>query len=422
MRGPRGIRGVILVVLLLGCGFAGWRIVGLMKAEAALARGDIATVLRWRPDHAEALLRQAEAQLAAKDLAAAMASARRLLEADPMDGRGYRVLAQGEAAQGRKDQARTLYRIAARRAPRDLPARAWLAQDALERNDPADALVQIDAVLTLSPGTGATVFPVLAKLAADPDFADALADVLRRGPAWRGGMLAALQQAKPEDRDAADQVLGALQRKGGFSPDETAAWIEALLREGRWGQAHARWAAPFVAGGKPLPLLFNGNFMETPSGTGFDWRLPPMPGVIVTFEPDQGQGRALHARFLGRRVAGSFLEHRLLLAPGHYRLRYRLRTDAMRSDNGLGWHVSCDGQPQALAHGAPFPGSRTWHVSELDFTVPARDCPGQWLRLGNAGVASSGQLVSGDLWLAAALVEGRRSVNEKSSQPVAATP
>jgi len=190
MRGPRGL---LLGVLLLGCGLAGWRIVGLMNAEAAMARGDIATVLRWRPDHAEALLRKAEAQLAAKDLAAAMVSARRLLEADPMDGRGYRVLAQVEAAQERKDQARTLFRIAARRAPRDLPARAWLAQDALERNDPDDALVQIDAVLTLSPGTGTTVFPVLVKLSADPAFADALADVLRREPAWRGGMLAALQ-------------------------------------------------------------------------------------------------------------------------------------------------------------------------------------------------------------------------------------
>jgi hypothetical protein len=418
MRGPRGL---LLAALLLGCLFAGWRIVELKQADAALASDDIATALRWRPDHAEALLRQAEAQFAANDPTAAAATARRLLQAAPMDGRGYRVLAQVEAAQGRKDQARRLYRIAARRAPRDLPARAWLAQDALERNDPADALVQIDAVLTLSPRTGATVFPVLAKLAADPGFADALAHVLQRGPAWRPGMLAALQQAKPEDRDAADQVLGALQRKGGFSGEETAAWIEALLREGRWGQAHARWASPFIAGGKPLPLLFNGDFAQAPSGTGFDWRLPPTPGVIVTFEPDQGRGRALHARFLGRRVAGAFLEHRLLLAPGQYRFRHRLRTDALRSDNGLGWQVACEGQATALAQGAPFPGTRAWHAVELDFTVPAQGCTGQWLRLGNAGATRAGQLVNGDLWLAAAVVEGRKPAAEKSSQPVAPT-
>lgn len=415
----RGIRGGLLTALLLVAVIGGWRIVHLLQADAALARGDVAEALRWRPDHPEALFQQAEAQLKRHDPGAAAASARALLQVTPMDGRGYRLLAQVAAGAGRTDQARRLYRIAARRAPRDLPARAWLAQDALERGDPADALVQIDAVLTLSPGAGGTVFPVLAKLTADPAFAEALAERLRRGPAWRAGMLATLHQAKPEDRAAADQVLDALRHQGSFTPEETAAWIEALLREGRWGQAHARWAAPMVAGGTPLPLLFNGNFAHPPSGTGFDWRLPAMPGVIVTFEPEQGEGRALQARFLGRRVAGAFLEHRLLLAPGLYRFRYRLRTDALRSDNGLGWRVACEGQAGPLVQGAPIAGTRGWHVVELAFTVPAQGCPGQWLRLGNAGATSAGQLVNGELWLAAAVVEGRPPANEARAQAVA---
>ena len=418
----RGTRGLLMAALLVVSVWGGWRIWGLMQADAALARGDTVAALRWRPDHAEALLGQAETRLAAKDFAGAEASARQLLQATPMDGRGFRLLAQVAGAQGRKEQARTLYRIAARRAPRDLPARAWLAQDALERVDPDDALVQIDAVLTLSPGTGTTVFPVLVTLAGDPAFANALAEVLRRGPAWRAGMLAALHQAKPENREAADQVLDALQRKGGFTPEETIAWIEALLVEGRWGPAYARWAAPYVADGTPLPLLFNGNFAQTPSGSGFDWRLPATPGVIITFEQEQGEGRALRARFLGRRVAGAFLEHRLLLAPGHYRLRYRLRNDALRSDNGLGWSVSCEGQPAVLAHGVPMAGSRGWHAAELDFTVPAVDCPGQWLRLGNAGATRAGQLVNGDLWLESVLVEGRKRADESGRQQVAPTP
>jgi len=420
MHGARGW--LLLAALLAAAVFGGWRILGLMHAEAALARGDVSASLRALPDHPQALLQQSQAQLLANDTKAATSSARRFLQVAPMDGRGYRVLAQVAVAEGRKEEGRRLYRIAARRAPRDLPARAWLAQDALERGDPADALVQIDAVLTLSPGTGATVFPVLAKLASDPAFAESLAEVLRRGPAWRAGMLATLQQAKPEDRDAADQVLGALQRKGGFSTEETTAWIEALLREGRWGQAHARWAAPLVAGGKSLPLVVNGDFAQDPSGNGFDWRLPATPGVIVTFEPDQAEGRALRARFLGRRVAGAFLEHRLLLAPGHYRVRHRLRTEALRSDNGLGWRVACEGQAAPLVQGKPIAGSRAWHVVELEFTVPAQDCPGQWLRLGNAGAASAGQLVNGDLWLASVVVEGRKPAGEKSSQPVAPTP
>jgi len=396
---------------------------GLMQADAALARGDAVAALRWRPDHAEALVRQAQLQLAAKDFREASASARRLLRAAPIDGRGYRLLAQVAALEGRKEDARTLYRIAARRAPRDLPARAWLAQDALERGDSVDALAQIDAVLTLSPRTGAAVFPVLATMAGDPAFADALADVLRRGPAWREGMLATLQKAKPENRQAADQVLDALKKKGGFTREESTAWIEALLAEGRWGQAYARWAAPYVAGGESLPLLFNGDFAQTPSGTGFDWRLPNTPGVIVTFEQGQDKGRLLHARFLGRRVAGAFLEHRLLLAPGHYRLRYRLRSDALRSDYGLGWRVACEGNPLELSQAAPaIGGSRSWHEAELEFTVPVADCQGQWLRLGSAGATSAGQLVSGDVWLMSVVVQGRQRAEGSGPQTVAPTP
>lgn len=416
----RATRGVLLVAVLLMLSFGGWRIVGLMQADAALAKGDAAGALRWRPDHAEALLRQAEAQLAAKQGDAAAASARQLLQAAPMDGRGYRLLAQQAAGEGDAARARALYRIAARRAPGDLPSRAWLAQDALERGDPADALVQIDAVLTLSPRASASVFPVLAKLAADPAFADALAEVLQRRPPWRAGMLAALHGAGADDRAAADQVLGALQRKGGFDADETSAWIEALLRAGRWGEAHARWASPLVATGKPLPLLFNGDFARDPSGTGFDWRLPPTAGVITTYEADQAGGRALRARFLGRRVAGAFLEHRLLLAPGEYRLRHRIRSDALRSDNGLAWNIACEGQATPLAQGTPISGSRGWHVVEIPFTVPAQACPGLWLRLGTAGKLGAGQLVSGDLWVAAVVIAGRgAAANARPPQPVA---
>lgn len=422
MRSAAPWRSGMLAVAVLLAMFAGWRVFGLMQADAALARDDVAGALRWRADHPAALLAQAEAQLGAGQPQAAAATARRLLQADPMQGRAYRVLAQVAGAEGRKDAARSLYRIAVRRAPDDLPARAWLAQDALERGEPAEALVQIDHVLTLSPGAGANVFPILLKLSADPAFAQALAGVLRRPPAWRAGMLAALQQAKEEDRAAADQVLAALQATGGLDAAETAAGIEALLQQGRWSQAYARWASPFVQGGKPLPLLFNGDFAQEPSGTGFDWRLPATAGVITSFEPDRGGGRALHARFLGRRVAGALLEHRLWLAPGRYHLEYRVRSEALRSDAGVGWTLVCEGRPEPLGRGAPLDGSRGWRNASLVFTVPAEGCPGQWLRLGNAVNPAAGQIVGGDLWLATVALRGQAAPGEKNSQAVAASP
>ena len=200
--------GGLLVLLAL----AGWRIVETMQADAAIDRSDPRTALRWRPENPQALLLQAEAKLAARDLGAAEALARRQLQAAPVDGRGYRVLAQVAAARGQPDRAHTLFRIAARRAPRDVPARAWLAQYALEQGRPAEALTQIDAVLTLSPGAGRRIYPVLVQLAADPTFATVLADTLAKRPVWRNGMLKALRAPKGGDPVAADRVLAVLQR------------------------------------------------------------------------------------------------------------------------------------------------------------------------------------------------------------------
>ena len=403
-----GVRSSVMALLLAVLAVAGWRTWTMMQADAAVARGDVAEALRWRPRHPEALLGQASQRLVVGDLGGARASARRLLAEEPAEGRAYRVLAQVAVAEKQDDHARTLYRIAARRAPRDLPSRAWLAQDALLRGDHVEAMAQIDRVLSLSPGAAASVFPVLVQLAGDPAFVEALADTLRHRPGWRPGLLAALRDPQAGNPANADAVLGALQRRGGLDAEESAAWIESLLRDGRWGEAYARWAAPQVAGGRPLALLYNGDFAQAPGGQGFDWRQPPVAGAILQFEAAAGDaGRSLHARFLGRRIAGPLLEHALLLAPGDYRLGFRRRLDGLRSDNGLQWTLACAGQgSQLLARSQPLAGSRGWQAEQMAFTVPATGCIGQWLRFGNAGNTAAGQLVSGDLWIESMAITG----------------
>ena len=402
---------VLVVILAIG---AAWRIVIIILGDAALQRGDVDSALRWQPNRPEALLQRAEALQATHQLKAASDAASLLLKVEPSNGRAYRVLAQVAASGGDKARARALYATAARLAPRDLTARAWLAQDAMERADFDDALIQIDQVLILAPRAQATVFPVLVQLSADPVFADALVEVLRNEPPWRAGMLTALRAAKGESRDGAARVFGALQRKGGFATDEIEAWTESLMREGRWGEAYARWAAPLVAMGRPIPLLYNGDFESESTGTGFDWRQPATPGLIRDYESGIGTGRAVHLRFLGRRVVGVFLEHALLLPPGQYVMRVNQRTGALRSDYGLQWAVTCaDDAAMKLASSKLADGSRSWNVVEVSFSVPAGgDCMGQWLRLANAGASGAGQLASGDVWIDSVTI-----VREHALQP-----
>jgi len=149
-------------------------------------------------------------------------------------------------------------------------------------------------------------------------------------------MLEALRDPKAGNPVAAGRVMQALQDQGGLSPVEYANWLDSLIAQGRWGEAYARWAGAVAKPGDRLPQAYNGDFAARPSGSGFDWRLGRVPGVLLEFESAAGSsGQAAYLRFLDRRVPSAGLELPLLLSPGHYRLALRMRAQSLRSEMGL---------------------------------------------------------------------------------------
>lgn len=388
---------LVLVVLAL---WAGWRIYGQLRAEQAVADDAPALALQWRPEFSAALLAQAERQLAAGDLQAAQDSARRVLANSPLRGQAFRILAQVAERRGDAAQALRLYQIASRRAPRDLPSRAWLAQHYLQQGQYPAALAQIDSLLRMSPGRAAAINPVLVQMAQEPAFADALAHMLAGNPPWRDGTLAALRHPKIGNPEAAGRIMQALQAQGGLSQDEYDRWLDSLMAQGRWGEAYARWASGVPKPDGRLPLLYNGDFRQPPSNTGFDWRVKRVPGVLLDFVPDAGiRGQAAYLNFLDRRVPEGGLSQPLLLGPGHYRLGFRARATALRSEMGLQWQVVCAGSGTVLARSDPLQGNMGWTGFQMEFSVPPTGCPGQWLRLVNPVPAGAAQRISGELWL-----------------------
>ncbi|MCR6496032.1 tetratricopeptide repeat protein [Thermomonas sp. S9] len=388
---------LVLVVLAL---WAGWRIYGQLRAEQAVADDAPALALQWRPEFSAALLAQAERQLAAGDLQAAQDSARRVLANSPLRGQAFRILAQVAERRGDAAQALRLYQIASRRAPRDLPSRAWLAQHYLQQGQYPAALAQIDSLLRMSPTRAAAINPVLVQMAQEPAFADALAHMLAGNPPWRDGTLAALRHPKIGNPEAAGRIMQALQAQGGLSQDEYDRWLDSLMAQGRWGEAYARWASGVPKPDGRLPLLYNGDFRQPPSNAGFDWRVKRVPGVLLDFVPDAGiRGQAAYLNFLDRRVPEGGLSQPLLLGPGHYRLGFRARATALRSEMGLQWQVVCAGSGTVLARSDPLQGNMGWTGFQMEFSVPPTGCPGQWLRLVNPVPAGAAQRISGELWL-----------------------
>lgn len=391
-------RHAVLILTILFALFAGWRVVGQMQAER-YAKTEPERALSWRPNHPIALRTLAERQLEAGQLDQAQATARQLLAHEPLQGVGFRYLAQVAEKQGRKDEAFELYRIAERRAPRDLITRAWLAQRYLEQGELEPALEQVDRILRMEPRRAGSINPVLVQLAQDPAFANALARKLATSPPWRGTTLAAFRDPKTGNPDANGRIMEALQANGGLTKSEYDRWLDSLIALGRWGEAYARWAGEAAKVGGRLPLVYNGDFGQPVSGSGFDWRQRRVPGVLLAFEHASGaDGPAAYLRFLDRRVAAAGLEQPLFLSPGRYRLSAKMRAQGLRSAGGLQWVVGCVGKGGAVARLDPVNGNLPWRDFVTDFAVPA-GCEGQWLRLLNPVAAGSAQRVAGELWV-----------------------
>lgn len=388
---------LVLVVLCVLALYAGYRIVAHTVADGAVAE-DPARALRAIPGHPDALLALAQAQLEAGDHQAAADSSRRLLGAAPLEGRGWRILAQVEDAAGNTPQARALYERAVARRPRDIPSRIWLARHYLLEGDYPATLEQIDRVSRYSPQHTGALQPVVATLAQDPAFVEALVPVLARGPRWRAAFLREVQNGNHPE--AAERILPALRDAGGLSAEEYERWISGLMRQGQWGEAYVHWIASLPAGARLTPV-FNGGFDRLPGNSGFDWRTPRVPGVTLLFQAQgQGDGHIAHFTFRRRQVARAGLEQPLLLAPGQaYRLTARMRARELRGEFGLEWTIQCAaGSSRVLARSTALAGSFDWRSVELDFEVPA-DCTGQWLRLRNPAPRGVAQYLSGELWV-----------------------
>lgn len=389
-------RAVLIAGLIVAAMYSGYRIVAHTAADA-IAVEDPIRALRRIPDNPAALLAEAERELAAGDAVAAAATAGRLAQAAPLEGGAWRILGQVEAAAGNPARARELFAKAVALSPRDVTARAWLADDLLVQGKYADALVHIDRIMTTSPRSQPALLGALAQLSANPAFLEALTPLLARRPGWRAAYLRELQRSAAPDVTAL--VMAALARDGGLDPAEDARWIDDLMRRGQWGQAYAHWAGTLAADAVLSPV-FNDGFDTVPSGTGFDWRTQRIPGQTVTFESGVpgASGRAAALEFRGRPAPRIGLEQALLLAPGSYELQARVRAENLRSDGGLEWVVACADGRRILGRSPPIAGSFGWKTVAMQVEIPP-DCPGQWLRLRNPAPTERLRWTEGRLWV-----------------------
>ena len=376
------LRWLALALLAAFLAWAGWGMVAGYRQPPADGRLDVARIHLQEDRPAEAVR-----------------IARSVLADDPSHGRAFGVLAPALAGAGDDPAALALYETAARRAPRDVGVRAWLAAHHLQAGAYAAAVPHLDALLTVSRESREQALPLVIQLAADSTFADALAAHLAQQPRWRTQVLRAAQRS--DVAGASDNLHAALRSRGALTAAESARWIDGMLADGRWGTAYAYWAGSLEQAPDVLPLLYNGDFARPISSRGFDWRLRRTNGVVAGRVDAPGGGHALRLTFLGRNVARTGLEQPLLLAPGRYRLDLRARTSGLRSHRGLQWQFTCSDNRTRIAAGATITTHPQWTPLSLEFEVPAENCEGQWLRLVNPAPRGAAQALRGELQLGA---------------------
>jgi carbohydrate binding protein with CBM4/9 domain len=184
----------------------------------------------------------------------------------------------------------------------------------------------------------------------------------------------------------ADQVWRwALPR--GYVDDRLARdYVEFLFSGHRYGPAAKSWAlyverlpADHQSGqaGRYLGTdwLYNGDFETEPLGSSFDWRIDTRPGVGTTWDSNVAHTgkHSLRIRFDGKEnIAFNQISETAFVTPGRYRFEAYIRTEAITTDQGIGFHLIGDsnGPGRVDVNTERLVGTNDWKKVEQTITVP----------------------------------------------------
>lgn len=393
---------------LVGAGLA-WQSLAAGFSAHALLEQRFENAIGWAPWSSQALDRRATELLIARRMQEAAAPARAALARSPIDAPALRTLGFVSEAEGRPAQALAYMSAAGRLGWRDTLTQLWLMQHAFNSGEDDVALQRADALLRQGRFRD-QIIDFLQEAAADPKVNAALAVRLAERPDWRPLYFNTARRLPSERFDAQESLL---LRLAATPPpprlDEARPFLQRLAEAGDYGRAQRLWLR--LGGDAPL---HDGGFEASDQSIAgwagpFEWRAFQLPDVHLTIDeaPGEAGGKALRIRSGGTAV-GTMLSQTVLLAPGTYRLSFRIRAagpvlssvDAPGEAGGYAWDLVCLGsrpgpEPDPAAPSWAAASGDAWTETSTYLSVPEGDCPVQQLRL--RSTAASGRANS--FWL-----------------------
>lgn len=393
-----------LLLLGLAAAFLAWRVVVTNMAELVLQDDGPDTAglaLRWNASNAQARYLEGLGRTK-KDPAQATAYLSSAIRNNPTEGPAYAALARLEEEGGQLDEAGQAMQAAAQMAPRRVDVQLEVARFWFRRGDIARAMQHLDVALTFGGSLRSELFPDLLKLAEDPATRGAaFAQLLKQPVAWFPQFFSYATASAT----SVDTLRALFQMQAGgpnaITTDGLRAHLQRLQRENLWIESYLVWLNSLPKDRlNAIGNLFNGGFEEEISNLGFDWIVTPASQVVVDTATTYGTTghKALRVVFRGPRIQFQHVHQYLMLDPGNYSLRGRVRPDNLESPEGVHWSIYCAGSATALAHSERFNGTDHWQHFASQFQIPPRDCAVQMLRLELAGRSALDYEAKGAIW------------------------
>jgi hypothetical protein len=324
--------------------------------------------------------------------AKAKALARSALDHDPTAVVAAATLGIAAATEEKAVEAQRFLAYAQMLSRRNTQTQLWSIEDAVARNDVADALHWYDIALRTNPSLGNILYPVLAQAAQNSAIRSKLVRTLVGKPIWADNYINYVVQQRNDPRSTATLFLE-LRLHGVVVPEPARAAVVNALLEG--GQADEAWRYYVTLHpGADRRRSRDPRFTAPPTTASLlDW-IPVNDGNVSASIQRAGDGGTFEFSAPAT-IGGAVLQQIQLLPPGMYRLAGHSDGIAQEARALPYWTLSCrsDGRelgrvilPNSAQAGGTFAGS---------LTVPA-NCPVQALMLfappSDATGGTSGQI------------------------------
>ena len=375
---------------------------------SSFAKGDV-TAEPLAPNSAPAIpdAQPAEAPKQSTLDPAALAQIQALAEdavlEDPLNARALRILGQISEITSDEEHTENLMRAAVRRSQLESVAVYWMMRKSFQDQNYNAALRYADTLLRTRPQALGPIMPMMGKMAELPEASADLKLLLSTNPPWRPQFLSFLPNAISDARTPLDILLSLKDTANPPKATDLRPYLDFLIQHGFYDLAYYTWLQ-FLA---PEQLaqaghLYNGGFDAPPSGTPFDWMLTKGTGVTVQVaaKGEKPGERALLLKFGPGRVDYHDVTQLIMLSPDTYDFRGQYKGDLV-SERGLEWRVVCAGKDQnIIGRGVVARGgsSTQWKDLDFSFTVPAADCPAQYVKLVFDARSASERFISGNIW------------------------